>query len=79
MKKVLFFAALVVSSFAISSCVSKKDLEACLPKLSYSRTLEDDISNLRVPLRAYLKLHLFKGTPSSDSQERLILMFILCQ
>ena len=29
MKKVLFFAALVVSSFAISSCVSKKDLEAC--------------------------------------------------
>ena len=29
MKKVLFFAALVVSSCAISSCVSKKDLEAC--------------------------------------------------
>ena len=29
MKEVLFFAALVVSSFAISSCVSKKDLEAC--------------------------------------------------
>ncbi len=29
MKKVLFFAALVVSSFTISSCVSKKDLEAC--------------------------------------------------
>ena len=29
MKKVVFFAALVVSSFAISSCVSKKDLEAC--------------------------------------------------
>ena len=29
MKKVLFSAALVVSSFAISSCVSKKDLEAC--------------------------------------------------
>lgn len=57
----------------------KKDLAACLPKLSYSRTLEDDISNLRVPLRAYLKLHLFKGTPSPDSQERLTLMFILCQ
>ena len=29
MKKVLFFAALVAGSITISSCVSKKDLEAC--------------------------------------------------
>ena len=29
MKKVLFFIAMVVGSAAISSCVSKKDLEAC--------------------------------------------------
>ncbi len=29
MKKVLFFAALVTGCFTISSCVSKKDLEAC--------------------------------------------------
>ncbi len=29
MKKVMFFAALIVGSMAISSCVSKKDLENC--------------------------------------------------
>ena len=29
MKKVLFFAALIAGMYSISSCVSKKDLEAC--------------------------------------------------
>ena len=57
----------------------KKDLESYLHELYCSQTLEDDISKLRIPLRAYLKLHLFKGIPSSDLLERVSLLFILCQ
>ena len=43
MKKVLFFAALVVSSFAISSCVSKKDLEACLKEASEAGDIKGEV------------------------------------
>ena len=57
----------------------KKDLVDYLQVLPYNKTLEDDLSKLRVPLRAYLKLHFFKGTSPFYSPQRLMLMFILCQ
>ena len=57
----------------------EKDLVDYLPLISTCSTLEDDISSLRVPLRVYLKLHFFRGTPSSDFQQRLALMFVLSQ
>ena len=63
----------------IADAQLQKEIADYLQLVPCNMTLEDDFSSLRVPLRAYLKLHFFKGTPSFDSQQRLTLMFILSQ
>lgn len=44
-----------------------------------NKNIEDDIQKLRVPLRAYLKLHLIKGEKSEYNLHALSVMTILCQ
>ena len=56
----------------------KKDLTAYVQKFSPNSTLEEDISKLRVPLRTYLKLQLFKSS-TTEISKRINLVFLLSQ
>lgn len=61
------------------------DLKAYLELISENLHLEDEISELLLPLRVYLRLHLYQGTRPEDPEERLdfkrrlSLMLILSQ
>lgn len=57
----------------------KASLPAYLASVPENHNLEDELSTIRIPLRAYLKLHLFIGQNTKDKAKRLNLMFILCK
>ena len=54
------------------------NLRAYMYLIPSDKNLEDKISNLRIPLRVYLKLHLFRSS-AENIQKRVYLMLQLCQ
>lgn len=57
----------------------KKALTEYLPLLPLNPDLENDFSRFKICLRAYLKLHWFKGQPGPEHIQRVNLMAQLCQ
>lgn len=57
----------------------KKALTEYLPLLPPNPDWENDFSRFKICLRAYLKLHCFKGQPGPEHDQRVNLMAQLCQ
>lgn len=56
----------------------QKDLAEYWKLMPADKNLEDEISKLRIPLRVYLKLHLFRSS-EKNIQKRVYLVLQLCQ
>lgn len=57
----------------------KEALAAYLKVVPCNPNLESELSFLKLCLRVYMKMHLFKGTSGQDRLQRLNLMMLICQ
>lgn len=57
----------------------KKALKAYLKDVALIPNLENELSTLKVCLRVYMKMHLFKGPSGQDYMQRLNLMMLICK
>lgn len=57
----------------------KEALEKYLPNIPVNPLFEDEMADLHICFRAYLKLHWQKGTKLPDAKQRLSLSILLCK